>query len=61
MQLVCTHCGKPFDGDNVKFYSQGCRDLYVIAIDKRTREASQNNLGHPEKIKRFIITLIIRL
>ena len=50
MKLVCTHCGKPFDGDNTKFCSQGCRDSYIIAIDKRTREASQNDPGHTEKL-----------
>jgi len=50
MKLVCTHCGKSFDGDNTKFCSQGCRDSYIIAIDKRTREASQNDPGHTEKL-----------
>lgn len=50
MKLVCILCGESFEGDNVKFCSQGCRDSYIVAIDKRTREASHNDPGHTEKL-----------
>jgi hypothetical protein len=52
MKLVCVRCGKYFEGDNAKFCSQGCRDSYIVALDKRTREASRNDPGHTEQLSR---------
>lgn len=46
LKLVCTHCSKLFEGENTKFCSQGCRDSYIIAIDKRTREAVKDDPSH---------------
>jgi len=50
MKLTCVHCSKSFEGDNAKFCSQGCRDSYIVAIDKRTREASRNDPSHTKKL-----------
>ncbi|MBC8251252.1 MAG: hypothetical protein H8E89_06680 [Candidatus Nitrosopelagicus sp.] len=46
MKIICVHCGKSFEGKNTKFCSQGCRDSYIVAIDKRTREAVKDDPSH---------------
>ena len=50
MKLICEHCGKSFEGDNTKFCSQGCRDSYIVAIDKRAREAIKGDPSHTTKM-----------
>lgn len=46
------HCGQSFEGENTKFCSQGCRDSYIIAIDKRTREAVREDPSHTDKMSK---------
>lgn len=50
MKLICVHCGRSFEGDNVKFCSQGCRDAYIVSIDRRVREAVKNDTSHTRKM-----------
>ena len=50
VKLVCLHCGKSFSGDNIKFCSQGCRDAYIVSIDRRVREAVKNDSSHTRKM-----------
>lgn len=40
------HCEKSFEGNNTKFCSQGCKDSFIVAIDKRTLEAFKNDPSH---------------
>lgn len=46
MKLTCESCAKSFEGENEKFCSQGCRDSYIVDIEKRTREAVANDPSH---------------
>jgi hypothetical protein len=46
------HCGKPFEGDNAKFCSHGCRDSHIVAIEKRVREAVDNDSSHTRKMSK---------
>ncbi|MCV0431140.1 hypothetical protein [Nitrosopumilus sp.] len=46
MEMICVHCGKSFEGDREKFCSQGCRDSFIVNIEKRAREAVRNDPSH---------------
>jgi len=46
LKLICVHCGKSFEGENTKFCSQECRDSYIVAMDKRVREAVKDDPSH---------------
>lgn len=50
MKLICGHCGKSFEGNNTKFCSQGCRDAFIVAVDKRVREAVKDDPSHTTKM-----------
>ncbi|MFB5626568.1 MAG: hypothetical protein ACE5R5_00015 [Nitrosarchaeum sp.] len=50
MKIICLHCGKPFEGDNAKFCSQGCRDSHIVALEKRIREAVKEDPSHTRKL-----------
>ena len=50
MPLVCLHCGKSFEGHNEKFCSNGCRDSHIASIEKRVKEATENDRSHTEKL-----------
>lgn len=50
MKLICLHCGKSFEGNNAKFCSQGCRDSRIVAIEKRIREAVEQDPSHTKKL-----------
>jgi len=52
LELTCVHCGKLFEEDNTQFCSQGCRDSYIVAIDKRTRKAVKNDPSHTSNMSR---------
>ena len=53
MKLVCIHCGQSFEGENIRFCSQGCRDSYIVSIDKRTREAVRDDPSHTTNLSRY--------
>jgi hypothetical protein len=46
------HCGNPFEGENTKFCSHGCRDSYIVSIEKRVREAVETDSSHTRKLSR---------
>ena len=50
MKLICVHCGRSFEGDNVKFCSQGCRDAHIVSLDRRIREAVRNDTSHTREM-----------
>lgn len=52
MKLICIHCGKSFEGNNTKFCSPSCRDSHITTIEKRVREAVNDDHGHTEKFSR---------
>lgn len=52
MRLVCLHCGKSFDGNNEKFCNNDCRDSHIVAIEKKIREAVNNDYSHMNKLSR---------
>jgi len=52
LNLTCVLCGKLFEGDNAKFCSQGCRDSYIVAIDKKTREAVKDDPSHTAQMSK---------
>jgi len=52
MKLVCIHCGNAFEGNNEKFCSQGCRDSYIVSLDKRTREAVRDDPSHTSQMSK---------
>lgn len=43
------HCGKPFEGENTKFCSQGCRDSHIVALERKIREIVENDTSHVTK------------
>ncbi|MEC4848795.1 MAG: hypothetical protein RI100_06370 [Nitrosarchaeum sp.] len=49
MKLICMHCSKPFEGENTKFCSQGCRDSHIVALERKIREIVENDTTHVKK------------
>lgn len=50
MKIICLHCEKSFDGNNAKFCSQNCRNSHIINIEKRIREAIEDDPSHTRKM-----------
>ena len=50
--LVCLHCGRSFDGNNEKFCNNDCRDSFIVGIERRVREATENDFSHTKKLSR---------
>lgn len=46
------HCGKPFEGENTKFCSQGCRDSHIVTLERKIREIVENDTSHVTKFTR---------
>lgn len=47
------HCGNSFEGENIKFCSQGCRDSHIVAIEKRVIEAVETDSSHTKKMSDY--------
>ncbi len=43
------HCSKPFEGENTKFCSQGCRDSHIVALERKIREIVDSDTSHTKK------------
>lgn len=50
MSIVRLHCGNSFEGDNEKFYNNGCKDSHITLIEKRVKEATENDWNHTKKL-----------
>ena len=52
MKLVCEHCSNDFEGKNEKFCSIACQDSHISSIEKRVRDAVENDPSHTDKLSR---------
>ena len=46
------HCGKSFEGKNIKFCSQPCKDSHISTLERKVREAVASDTGHTDNFSR---------
>ncbi|MCE2505589.1 MAG: hypothetical protein J4F36_03765 [Nitrosopumilaceae archaeon] len=44
------HCGRAFEGNNAKFCSQACKDSHIAALEKRVRQAVDDDPSHTKRM-----------
>ncbi len=50
VESTCRHCKNPIDGNARLFCSEKCRDEYILEIEKKVIQATDEDPSHTTKL-----------